>query len=165
MTETRAVTLSPETEDSQRYAVVAETRRWIRTPYHHRGNVLGAGVDCGMLLVRAFVDSGMVEPFDPGEYPTDFMMHNDEQQYLGFVSRLCGRVDTPRLGDIAVFIFGKVYSHGGVITGLDPIMLTHAYAQAGRVVEEDLYRNTDLTKPHRKMIFYSFWAENSKAAS
>ena len=56
-------------EFSERTAVVAAARSWIGTPYHNCADVIGTGVDCGMLLVRVFVDSGLCAPFDPRPYP------------------------------------------------------------------------------------------------
>jgi cell wall-associated NlpC family hydrolase len=145
-------------EAAQRAAIVAEARRWIGTPYHDNGDILGAGVDCGMLLVRTFLDLGLVPPFDPRPYPRDWMMHNDEEKYLGWVKENCGEVEKPKPGDIAVFRFGRCYSHGGVITGVDPLTLVHAYALAQVVIEEGIAQNGELTKPARKVRFFSIWA-------
>ena len=163
--EARIAPLSPETEAAQRAAVVAEARKWLRTPYHGGADILGAGVDCGMFLVRVFVDSGMVAPFDPRPYAQDWMMHNEGERYLGFVGCLCGEVAAPSLGDLVLFRYGKCYAHGGIITGLGPVMVTHSFEPRGRVVEEDLYRNDDLVLPYRKMKFFSFWADNQKAGA
>jgi len=69
----------------QRAAVVAEARRWIGTPYHHQADVLGAGVDCGMLLVRVYVDTGVVPPFDPRPYSVQWHLHREDERYLGFL--------------------------------------------------------------------------------
>ena len=41
-----------------REKIVAEARSWIGTPYHNCADIKGVGVDCGMLLVRVFVDLG-----------------------------------------------------------------------------------------------------------
>ena len=80
------------TEAEQRASVAALARKWIATPYHNCADVLGAGVDCGMLIVRVFVDSGMVEPFDPRPYAPDWMIHRDEEKYLGFFEERCAPV-------------------------------------------------------------------------
>ena len=58
------------TEAEQRAAVAAEARKWILTPYHHGADIRGAGVDCGMLIVRVFVDLGLTPPFDDVLPPT-----------------------------------------------------------------------------------------------
>src|SRR6185437_15824401 len=46
-------------EVAQRAAVVAEARSWIGTPYHNCADIKGTGVDCGMLIVRVFVATGL----------------------------------------------------------------------------------------------------------
>ncbi len=154
----------------QRRKIVAEARKWIGTPYHDNADIRGAGVDCGMLLVRVFVDLELVAPFDPRPYPRDWMMHNGEEKYLGWVKDNCAEVETPDIGDIAVFRFGRCYSHGGIVTasGLTAsgretteratgIALVHAYAMARCVIEERLAQNGDLTRPIRKPRFFSLW--------
>jgi len=152
----------PLTEAGQRAAVVAEARKWLGTPYHDNGDIRGAGVDCGMLIVRVFVDLGLVPPFDPRPYPRDWMMHNDEERYLGWVKTWCGEVERPEAGDIAVFRFGRCYSHGGVITAGDPLSLVHAYADAGCVIEEGFAQNAALTLPIRKTRYFSLWGKRTE---
>ncbi len=145
-------------EKAQRAAVAAEARKWVGTPYHDNADIRGVGVDCGMLLVRVFVDLGLVPPFDPRPYPRDWMMHNDDEKYLGWVKDNCREVEAPQAGDIAVFRFGRCYSHGGIITGVEPLTLVHAYAMAQVVIEERIAQNGELTKPMRKVRFFSLWA-------
>ena len=65
-----------------REKVVAEAKSWIGTPYHNCADVKGVGCDCGMLLVRVFVDLGIVEPFDPRPYAHDWHLHRGEERYL-----------------------------------------------------------------------------------
>ena len=113
------------TEAEQRQAVVAAVRKWVLTPYHFEADILGAGVDCGMLLVRVFVDLGLVPPFDPRPYPPDWMLHRDEERYLGWVYKACGPVEKPQPGDIALFRFGRCYSHGALIINKDEVC--HAF--------------------------------------
>ena len=61
-----------------RQQIVAEARSWIGTRYHACADAKGTGVDCGMLLVRVFVDCGLVAPFDPRPYPIDWHLHRSE---------------------------------------------------------------------------------------
>ena len=58
--------------DTERAAVVAEARQWLRTPYHHMGRVRGAGVDCATLLAEVYARAGMVEPVAIEFYPPDW---------------------------------------------------------------------------------------------
>ncbi len=86
-------------EAEQRAAVVTEARKWILTPYHNCADIRGVGVDCGMLIVRVFVDLGLAPPFDPRPYAPDWMLHRDEEKYLGFFTERCTRVKAPRPGE------------------------------------------------------------------
>ena len=152
------------TEAEQRRAVVAAVRKWVLTPYHFEADILGAGVDCGMLLVRVFVDLGLVPPFDPRPYPPDWMLHRDEEKYLGWVYKACGPVEKPQPGDIALFRFGRCYSHGGIVTEADPVALVHAFRDVSMVVEERLAQNPVLTMPIHKLAYFSYWAPTKGAA-
>jgi hypothetical protein len=66
----------------QRQAVVEEAKTWLRTPYHHHADVKGHGVDCAMILSRVYSNTGIVPFIDPRPYPTDWMLHRDEERYL-----------------------------------------------------------------------------------
>ena len=89
-------------ESGQRAAIVAEARSWIGTPYHNCADIKGAGVDCGMLLVRVFVDAGLCPPFDPRPYPIDWHLHRSEERYLGFIFDRGSEVADPQPGDVMV---------------------------------------------------------------
>jgi cell wall-associated NlpC family hydrolase len=156
-TETHAVALIPETEVAQRAAVVAEARTWIRTPYVNCADIRGRGVDCGMLIVRCFVDTGLVAPFDPRPYPPDWHLHRSGERYLGFVGDRCKQVSEPQPGDVAVFKFGRCYSHGAIVVAAKPLRIVHAFVQARQVVEEDLVRNPHLCDTKRAVMFFSLW--------
>lgn len=149
------------TESAQRAAVVAEARSWIGTPYHSCAAVRGAGVDCGMLLVRVFVDAGLVAPFDPRPYPADWHLHRSEERYLGFVFDRAGEVARPQPGDVMVLRFGRCYSHGGIVTNADPLTIVHAYHPARRVLEEIVSGSSVLSEPGRGRRFFSFWAKQA----
>ena len=98
-------------------AVVAEARSWIGTPYHNCADIKGVGVDCGMLLVRVFVDTGLCQPFDPRPYPIDWHLHRSEERYLGFIFDARREIAEPQPGDVMVLRYGRCYSHGGMVTG------------------------------------------------
>lgn len=117
--------------------VVAEARSWIGTPYHHRGAIKNVGTDCGMILIKIFSNVGVIDEFDPGEYPHDWMMHRNEERYLQTVERYAHKIERkPLPGDIALFKYGRCISHGGIVTQW-PYMV-HAYKSAGIVVEDNI---------------------------
>ncbi len=148
-------------EAAQRATIVAEARSWIGTPYHNCADIKGVGVDCGMLLVRVFVDSGLCPPFEPRPYPADWHLHRSEERYLGFVFDHACEVEAPAPGDVVVFRFGRCYSHGGIVTNAKPLTIVHAYMPARRVVEEDVGRSGPLSDPARKPRFFNFWAKRA----
>jgi cell wall-associated NlpC family hydrolase len=144
-------------ELKQRTAVVTEARRWIGTPYHHASDIHGAGVDCGMLIVRVFVDTGLCMPFDPRPYTQDWHLHRSEERYLGFVFDRCREVEEPQAGDVICFRYGRCFSHGGIVTGVKPLTLVHAYLPARCVLEEALAHNHELSSERRERRFFSYW--------
>lgn len=148
-----------DNEAKERGAVVAEARSWIGTPYHNCADIKGVGVDCGMLLVRVFVDTGLCPPFDPRPYPADWHLHRSEERYLGFIFARGSETTQPQPGDVMVLRFGRCYSHGGIVTNLKPLMIVHAYYQARRVLEEEVGHNGALSDSARKPRFFSFWAK------
>ena len=115
-----------------RAAVVAEAREWLGTPFHHQGRVKGAGVDCAMLLAEIYRRCGLVPHVDPGYYPPDWHLHRDAERYLEklmpYARELAG---PPAPGDVAVFRFGRTFSHGAIV--VDWPRLIHAYWRRGVV--------------------------------
>lgn len=119
------------TEQEARAAIVAEARSWLRTPYHHAARVKGAGVDCAQILVEVYSAAGVIERFDPGFYPSDWMLHRDEERYLETVRRFAHPVATPLPGDVAVYRFGRCVSHGAIV--IEWPIIIHAYAKERNV--------------------------------
>jgi NlpC/P60 family putative phage cell wall peptidase len=148
------------TEAEQRAAVVAEARSWIATPYHNCADIKGVGVDCGMLIVRVFVDLCLIPPFDPRPYPPDWHLHRSEERYVGGVLEHAREVRAPQPGDVAIFKFGRCHAHGGIVTKVKPLTIVHAYAPARCVLEDDVRRVAALCEPSRDPRFFSFWAND-----
>ena len=147
-------------EQIERARVVAEARRWLGTPYHAAADVHGAGVDCGMLIVRVFVDSGLVGSFDPRPYPPDWHLHRADEKYLGFIFDHCREIDLRRVapGDIVVFRYGRCHAHGAIVTTTDPLTVVHAFSPARAVLEEAVERNPTLNDIKRAPRAFSLWA-------
>jgi NlpC/P60 family putative phage cell wall peptidase len=148
-------------EAAQRAAVVAQARSWIGTPYHNCADIKGVGVDCGMLLVRVFVDTGLCPPFDPRPYPPDWHLHRGEEKYLEFIFDRGRPVAEPRPGDVAVFRYGRTFSHGGIVTSAKPFTLVHASNDARRVIEEIVAQNHRMSSADRKVRLFSFWERST----
>lgn len=133
-----------------RAALVAEARTWLGTPYHHHGRVKGVGVDCAMLLAEVFERCGVAPRIEPGAYAHDWHLHRSEEVFLEWVESTGARqVQQPQPGDVAVFRFGRTYSHGAIF--LDDGLLAHAYIGLGVIAS----RLTEDPLEGRPVLFYS----------
>jgi len=144
-------------EAASRADVVEAARAWIGTPYHNCADVPGVGVDCAMLLVRVFVDLGLVAPFDPRPYAPDWHLHRGEERYLGLLLARAHAVAAPRPGDVTLFRYGRCYSHGGIVARAEPLTVIHAFHPAGIVLEEEIARNCELSERLGDARFASYW--------
>lgn len=115
-----------------RQRVVMEACRWLRTPYHHKARVLGAGIDCSMLLAEVYEAARLIQHVEP-DYPPDWHLHRSEELYVQWLER-CGGVEIagpPQPGDVAVWRIGRTYSHGAIVINWPTII----QAYIGRGVE------------------------------
>lgn len=112
-----------------RNRVVAEASAWVGTPWHHQGRVKGVGVDCAMLLCEVYHAAGLVPFIDPRPYPRDWHYHREEERFLGWLAKYGFPVLDPKPGDIAIFKFGRCFSHGAII--VDWPLVIHSYINDG----------------------------------
>jgi len=130
---------TPE-EAAGRMAIVQEGLSWIGTPFVNCGDIKGrdGAVDCAMLAVRCYVDTGRLAPFDPRPYPPDWHRHKSEQRFLGWIQDTLGacEVEAPRLGDVVVYQFGRCFSHSGIT--INSTEIVHAFYIAGCVLVSDM---------------------------
>jgi len=130
-------------EVAERLAVVAEAISWLRTPFRDGCDVKGpkGGIDCGMLLVRVYVDTGLVQPFDPRPYPARWFLHRSEERYLEWLEKFAVEIPAAQAkpGDIVIYQHGLTYSHAGIIENDSYII--HAY-----------FKETECTRCERNQI-------------
>jgi cell wall-associated NlpC family hydrolase len=119
-----------------REAIIAQAKLWLKTPYHHNAEVLGGGVDCGHLLKACYVGAGLIDDFDLGKYPHDWMIHRSEEIFLGHVTTYLDPVDLPLPGDVVVWRHGRCFSHGAIVVRW-PSRVIHAIARQGQVAWGD----------------------------
>jgi cell wall-associated NlpC family hydrolase len=116
-----------------RAAIVAEAMTWLKTPYHHRARKKGAGVDCAMLLIGIFSGVGLIDEFEPDEYPRDWMMHRSEERFRNAVIERADPIDGTDLqpGDVALYKVGRCFAHGAVV--IEWPVVIHADSRFGKV--------------------------------
>ena len=122
-------------ECEQRKLVVAEALSWASppTPYHHHARIKGVGVDCAQLLCAVYEAAAAVPPVDPGFYATDWHLHRSEEMFLAWLAKVgAWRTGAPQMGDVAVFRYGRTFSHGAVM--VEPTLALHAYKGAGVIL-------------------------------
>jgi len=135
-----------------RHNVVAQARAWLRTPYHAHARVRGVGVDCVHLICAAFEQVGLISPFDPGMYPISWALHRSQELYMAGLDARANRTDEPHAGDVALFKWGRTFSHAGIVT--ERRTLVHSLARLG-VIETPL---DDAPLAGRPVIFYDLYS-------
>lgn len=133
-----------------REAIVAEALAWLRTPWHHRAQVKGHGVDCAQFLIGVYAAVGLIPKIETGNYPHDWHMHRDEPRFLTVLKEHAEIVDAALPGDVAMFKFGRHAAHGAIVLSWPRIV--HAYANERMVVLSDASTNLELGER-----FSGFW--------
>lgn len=156
----------PETrsvkELMERSLVVDEARTWVGTPWHHMGDVKGVGVDCAMLPVRVYTDTGLIpDLIDPRPYPRDWALHRSEELYLTNVERMSREIAEHQAGpgDLVVWRWGRTFSHGGIIVDWRKKICIQALAKERLVIEGPPPGYLTAGRPIK---FYSYWWETAQ---
>jgi cell wall-associated NlpC family hydrolase len=115
-----------------RSEIVAEARKWLDTPFHHNGRVLGAGVDCYGVVEMVGRALGV-------EIPPNIRYSRipDESELLHYMNTYAVLVprDQATEGDIAIIPHQGAMRHMGILTDKG---ILHAWEPAGRVVEHSI---------------------------
>lgn len=115
-----------------RTAVVAEAEGWLGTPYHHMARLKGVGCDCLTLLAEVYERAGVIGHVEIGYYPADWNLHRDAERYLDGVMQYAHEIEgPPEPGDIAVWKFGRTFSHGAVVIEWPRVI--HSFVGSGTV--------------------------------
>lgn len=114
--------------------VVDEARRWLGTPFHHQGRVLGRGVDCAGVVAKVAHALELSE-FDTLNYSRNPNGGEMERILAEHMDRVA--LDERRAGDVLHFAFDADPQHLGILTAENTIV--HAFAlQPRKVVEHPL---------------------------
>lgn len=118
--------------------IAAAARSWLGTPHVNQARVKGIGVDCGMLLIGALEDAGLI---DKGAikivpYSNEWHLHHSEEWFLSYVKKYCIPVTETdmAIGDFLMYQFGRCVSHGGIYIGDNQII--HAVIDQGVILSD-----------------------------
>lgn len=166
---------TPE-EAQARVRVIEEAHKWLGTPFVDCCDVPGpkGGVDCAMLLMRAFSDAGVIPFKDPRPYPPNWMQNNREERFLEFILEKVGADELDARsdmlpGDIFVWRYCLTYSHGSIMINKNEML--HAYGVGGltmiSLIDSDPIKYYATAKFHKLPIrlkptlrpvkFFSVW--------
>lgn len=151
--------MKPPSEAEQRQRIVTIAHSWLGTPYHCQGRVKGVGVDCLTVLAEVFAEAKLIASVEIPHYPQDFMLHRDTERYLTGLLHYAAEIDgPPQPGDIALWKFGRCFSHGAIVVAW-PVII-HAYVGRGCVIEDASSASylAMAGKAERPVKFFSYWS-------
>lgn len=118
--------------------IAAAARTWLGTPHVNQARVKGIGVDCGMLLIGALEDAGLIKKgaIKITPYSNEWHLHHSEEWFLSYVKKYCIPVTETdmAIGDFLMYQFGRCVSHGGIYVGDDQII--HAVVDQGVILSD-----------------------------
>ena len=123
--------------------IVSEAKKWLGTPWRHNAQILGAGVDCVQLLIAVYSEVGLIPKVDTGMYPKDWHLNRSQPLFMLGLLRFTEPVDTPEVGDVVMFKFGRQAAHGAIHIGQDEII--HAWSDVRQVIVTNI-KNHPLEK-------------------
>src|SRR5919108_693368 len=82
-------------QEHEREAVVREALTWIDTPFHHRAQVKGAGVDCIHFLYAPFRALKLIPEILVPEYPMQWYVHRDNEMLIEAILSVGGHEIQP----------------------------------------------------------------------
>jgi cell wall-associated NlpC family hydrolase len=150
-----------------RAGIIREALTWVGTPFADCADIKGpnGAVDCAMLLVRVYVDTGRLKPFDPRPYAPQHMLHRGNELFIEWVqNKLGGKpVDKPKVADLVIWQFGRTFSHGAILINNEEVV--HAYAHAQMCLtsrlEEDTLKYVSMSNLNfpRPVKYFDVWSK------
>ena len=137
------------TQAETRAAIVAEALSWIGTKYHHGAALKGVGCDCARLPASVYGSLCLIPDLKP-HYTPDWMLHRDEEAFLGYVTPYAREIEASELqpGDLVIWKFGRTYSHSAIV--IDPPTVVHAVIKGGAVILADMDQDVELKDRPRR---------------
>lgn len=112
--------------------IIAEARKWLGTPFGHRGRTFGKACDCVGLLFGVARGLGLPcrEMLDYAANPHPRAMQEELQDQMESIP-----IRSASLGDVYHMAWGRYPQHVAIITDVGII---HSWKGVGKVVEHPL---------------------------
>jgi len=152
-----ATSMVMEKEYAERREVIRAAREWYGTPFHNNQALKGAGCDCLGLIIGVYSELGIRRGVEIPKYTAQHHLHQKDELYLSGFQKYLTEVTEPGPGDLALFKFGKCYSHAGIVVRW-PIEMIHSYATRGvELVNPEIH--SQLSSRIRSARFFTPWGE------
>lgn len=115
--------------------LIAEARTWLGVPFHHQGRVK-TGVDCaGVIVVPAqAINLEVTDQVGYSRTPSGVLQSEIAKQ----MTRV--KLFDMQPGDVLLMSWAEP-QHLALVTGVNPLIILHAFAQAKKVVEHQVDQN------------------------
>lgn len=132
---------------TSRADIVRVAREWLGTRWQHQASVKGVGTDCIGLIGGVALELG-IEGSDEWKRDPSLHCYGREPDPRMLLAAVVGYLDPVARddmapGDVLLLRFNAEPQHFAIMSGDDPEMMVHAYAQARKVVEnriDDVWR-------------------------
>lgn len=127
----------------------------LHVRYEHRGTSR-RGCDCTGLIIGALQEMGYMKEYELRKYPPDWNLHAKADNHIvEEVEKVADKIETPDIGDLVLFYFGKCVAHIGVIIEND--LFIHSFVTAKRCKVSSLWNS-----PWTKRIAYFYRLNEDK---
>ena len=100
----------------------------LKVPYQHRG-ASRRGCDCTGLVIGILRELGYLKEYVIRKYPQDWNLHAMADNYiLEELSKFAVAVESPEIGDLVLFYFGKCVAHVGIV--IENGLFIHCYRKS-----------------------------------
>jgi cell wall-associated NlpC family hydrolase len=139
----------------KRQQVLEIARSWCGTPFHSEARLKKVGVDCGQLLLAVYEEAGLIPHVETEHYPADYHLHRSKEWYLTLVQQFAKEIEgPPKPADLALWRFGRVYSHGAIVVEWPTIIHANFMARKCMVDQSSNVMFFQRNMGERKVLFF-----------
>lgn len=121
-------------EADARARVELETRKWIGLPYRDGARLRGISGDC-TFVACVYEDAGLIPHVQIDPYSPQAHMNRESSIYINTVKNYAVETESPGVGDLVLYWFGRDFSHGGIVVSPGWPRIIHADKAAGYIIE------------------------------